>query len=62
MSEPNHSDGSADEHTKQTEMVGRREAVVRFAKYTAPVMLAVLMSSTTDGKAGVPICTTSIPC
>jgi hypothetical protein len=27
MSEPNHSDGSADEHTEQTEMVGRREAV-----------------------------------
>ena len=49
MSEPNHSDGSADEHTEQTEMVGRREAVMRFAKYTAPVMLAVLIS--TSGKA-----------
>jgi hypothetical protein len=49
MSEPNHS-GSADEHTEQTELVGRREAVMRFAKYTAPVMLAVLVS-TTDGKA-----------
>jgi hypothetical protein len=48
MSEPNHS-GSADEHTEQTEMVGRREAVMRFAKYTAPVMLAVLIS--TSGKA-----------
>ena len=53
MSEnPNDRDSTAD--TEQTEMVGRREAVARFAKYTAPVMLAVLMS-TTDGKAG-PVC------
>jgi hypothetical protein len=48
MSEHNERDSAAD--TEQTEMVGRREAVKRFAKYTAPVMLAVLMS-TTDGKA-----------
>jgi hypothetical protein len=48
MSEHNERDSTAD--TEQTELVGRREAVVRFAKYTAPVMLAVLMS-TTDGKA-----------
>ena len=49
MSEPNDRD-SADERTEETKMVGRREAVKRFAKYTAPIMLAVLMS-TTDGKA-----------
>jgi hypothetical protein len=53
MSEPNDCD-SADEHAEQTEvLVGRREvvgeALTRFAKYTAPVMLAVLMS--TSGKA-----------
>jgi hypothetical protein len=57
MSEPNDRD-SADERTEQTEMVGRREAVMRFAKYTAPVMLAVLMS-TTDGKAGP--CVSCVP-
>jgi hypothetical protein len=49
MSEPNH-DGSADQHIEQTEMlIGRREVVgetlMRFAKYTAPAMLVVLMSS-----------------
>ena len=44
MSEPTHS-GSADEHTEETEMVGRREAVKRFAKYTAPIMLAALVST-----------------
>jgi hypothetical protein len=49
MSEPNDRD-SADEHTEQTEMVGRREAVKRFAKYTAPAMLAVLISAS-EGKA-----------
>jgi hypothetical protein len=48
MSEPNDRDSADD--AGQTEMVGRREAVKRFAKYTAPVMLAVLMS-TRDGKA-----------
>jgi hypothetical protein len=48
MGEPNDC-SSADEHAEQTEMVGRREAVKRFAKYTAPVMLAVLVS--TSGKA-----------
>jgi hypothetical protein len=41
---------SAAERTEEAELIGRREAVARFAKYTAPVMLAVLMS-TTDGKA-----------
>jgi hypothetical protein len=41
---------SADERAEEAEMIGRREAVKRFAKYTAPVMLAVLVS-TTDGKA-----------
>jgi hypothetical protein len=45
MSEPNNCH-SADGQSEQTELVGRREAVVRFAKYTAPVMLAVLMSTT----------------
>jgi hypothetical protein len=55
MSEPNHS-GSADEHTEQTEtLIARREVVgeglMRFAKYTAPVMLAVLMSSAEKAKA-----------
>ena len=49
MSEPNDRD-SADERTEETKMVGRREAVKRFVKYTAPVMLAVLMS-TAEGKA-----------
>jgi hypothetical protein len=48
MSEPNDHD-SADQHTEETEMVGRREAVKRFAKYTAPIMVAALMS--TSGKA-----------
>jgi hypothetical protein len=48
MTEPNDRDSAA-ERTEETEMVGRREAVARFAKYTAPVMLAVLMS--TSGKA-----------
>jgi hypothetical protein len=50
MTESNDDRDSAHEHAEQTELVGRREAVQRFAKYTAPVMLAVLMS-TTDGKA-----------
>ena len=49
MSEPSH-DGSADQQIEQTEMlIGRREvvgeALTRFAKYTAPAMLVVLMSS-----------------
>jgi hypothetical protein len=48
MSEHNERDSADD--AEETEMVGRREAVKRFAKYTAPVMLAVLVS-TTDGKA-----------
>jgi hypothetical protein len=42
MSEPNDRDSADD--TEQTEIVGRREAVKRFAKYTAPIMLAMLMS------------------
>jgi hypothetical protein len=33
---------AADEHAEQ---IGRREAITRFAKYTAPVMLAVLVST-----------------
>jgi hypothetical protein len=46
---------SADEPAEQSEMlIGRREvlgeSLMRFAKYTAPAMLVVLMS-TTDGKA-----------
>ena len=61
MSKPD-DHGSADEHTEQTEtLIGRREvvgeALMRFAKYTAPAMLVVLMSSS-EGKAK---CTTS-PC
>jgi hypothetical protein len=44
---------SADERTEETEMVGRREAVVRFAKYTAPVTLAVLVSTSGKAAAGV---------
>ena len=50
MSEPTHSN-SADEHTEQTEMVGRREAVKRFAKYTAPIMVAALISTSGSKKA-----------
>jgi hypothetical protein len=59
MSEPNDRD-SADEHAEETEMVGRREAVKRFAKYTAPAMLVVLMS-TTEGKANTCISPGSCP-
>jgi hypothetical protein len=59
MSEP--ADRSSADNTEQPEvLVGRREvvgeALTRFAKYTAPVMLAVLMS-TSHGKAR--ICTIS---
>jgi hypothetical protein len=43
MSEP--ADRSSAENTEEPELVGRREAVVRFAKYTAPVMLAMLVST-----------------
>ena len=57
MSEPNDRDSADD--TEQTEMVGRREAVKRFAKYTAPVMLAVLMSKS-EGKADI-ICSPACP-
>ena len=49
MSEPNDRDSADD--TEQTEMVGRREAVKRFAKYTAPVMLAALVSTSGSKKA-----------
>ena len=52
MNEPTHS-GSADEHTEQAEMVGRREAVKRFAKYTAPVMVAALLSASGNALAVV---------
>jgi hypothetical protein len=51
MTEPNDDRDSADEHVEQTEMVGRREAVKRFAKYTAPVMLAALVSTSVTNKA-----------
>jgi len=47
MSEP---DRSSAENTEQPELVGRREAVARFAKYTAPVMVAALLSAS-GGKA-----------
>jgi hypothetical protein len=55
MSETNDS-GSANERAEQTEMlIGRREVVgeglTRFAKYTAPIMLAALMSSSASKKA-----------
>ena len=53
MTEPNDDRDSADEHAEQTELVGRREAVARFAKYTAPVMLAVLVSTSGKAAAGV---------
>jgi hypothetical protein len=43
--------GSTNESTEQTEMLGRRDAVKRFAKYTAPVMLAVLISASGSTKA-----------
>jgi hypothetical protein len=43
MSEP--ADRRSADNTEQPELVGRREAVKRFATYTAPVMLAVLMST-----------------
>jgi hypothetical protein len=50
MTEPNDRDLAA-ERTEEAELIGRREAVARFAKYTAPVMLAVLMSSADKAKA-----------
>ena len=52
MSEPNDRD-SADEHTEETEMVGRREAAKRFAKYTAPIMVAALLSASGNALAVV---------
>jgi hypothetical protein len=33
----------------------RREAILRLAKYTAPVMLAVLVSATAHGTPAIPI-------
>jgi hypothetical protein len=50
MSEPNDRDSAA-ERTEETEMVGRREAVKRFAKYTAPIMVAALISTSGSKKA-----------
>jgi hypothetical protein len=49
---------SADEHTEQPEvLIARREVVgeglMRFAKYTAPAMLAVLMSTSGKATAGI---------
>jgi hypothetical protein len=58
MSEPNDRD-SADERAEETEMVGRREAVKRFAKYTAPIMVAALISTTGSKKAAAITCS---PC
>jgi hypothetical protein len=52
---------SADERTEETEMVGRREAVKRFAKYTAPIMLAALVS-TSGSKKAMATCPVSGPC
>jgi hypothetical protein len=47
--------GSANESTEQTEMLGRRAALTRFAKYTAPVMLAVLISASGSTKASATV-------
>jgi len=44
----------AEERTEQTEGLvnqGRRDALMRFAKYTPPAMLAVLISASVSGKA-----------
>ena len=43
MSKPDDRGSAVD--AEQTELVGRQEAVKRFAKYTAPVMLAMLVST-----------------
>ena len=38
--------GSVDESPEQTaELIGRREALGRFAKYTAPALLAMLAAT-----------------
>jgi hypothetical protein len=42
---------SAAERAEEAEMVGRREAVKRFAKYTAPIMVAALISTSGSKKA-----------
>jgi hypothetical protein len=47
-------DRSSADNTEQAELVGRREAVTRFAKYTAPVMVAVLLSAS-GGKASATV-------
>jgi hypothetical protein len=60
MSEPNDRDSVA-EHTEETELVGRREAVARFAKYTAPIMLAALISTSGSKKAAA-FCPASVFC
>ena len=62
MSEPKDSN-SADERVEQTEvLIGRREVVgeglKRFAKYTAPAMLAVLILS---NQAKATPCTSNCP-
>ena len=56
MTEPNDRDSAAD--TEETEMVGRREAVMRFAKYTAPIMVAALIS-TSGSQKGMAQCAVS---
>ena len=59
MSEPNDRDSVDD--AEETEMVGRREAVKRFAKYTAPIMLATLVSTSGPNRA-MATCAVSGPC
>jgi len=53
MSKPD-DHGPADERAEQTEGLvdqGRRDALMRFAKYTPPAMLAVLISASVSEKA-----------
>jgi hypothetical protein len=53
MSEPDGAAGNGAEHTGERIDHERREALTRLAKYTAPAMLAVLMSAATG--AAVPV-------
>ena len=50
-----------DSRLEETEMVGRREAVKRFAKYTAPIMVAALISTSGSKKAAA-FCPASVFC
>ncbi len=55
MSKPN-SHGAADDGAEQTdELVNRRNAVARFAAYTAPAMLAVLVSTSAKATPAVSV-------